>query len=212
MRNNISPFYFRVYDLERELVLRPPPGFEMGGSPRTRFPLVVLLLINEDDLECELGGESTVALVNVIHVKDSTCPMDSSFVYKLSKMVNGQTLNVTNLFSRAEEERGVSLCVVCLTDPVEVGLLPCRHFCVCEECYERLPNVKRCPICRSYIVKFFRHKAKAVPTPVENEQPFGGESPDHPDQAQQASVPEPLPSSSTFGWLSSKVSRLLKLD
>lgn len=198
--------------MEREILIRPPDGFELGPSPRSRFPLVVLLLINEDDIDREIGGDDTVALVNVIHVKDAVCPMDSSFVYKLSKMANGQTLNVTDLFARAEEEQGISICVVCLTDPVEVGLLPCRHFCVCEVCYERLPNVKRCPICRSYIVKFFRHKAKVAVEPFEPQQPFGNESSEQPDQAPEAATAQSTSSSSTFGWLSTKVSRLLKLD
>ena len=37
-------------------------------------------------------------------------------------------------------------CVVCLTEPKQVVLLPCRHFCVCAECYS---HIDKCPVCRS---------------------------------------------------------------
>ena len=37
-------------------------------------------------------------------------------------------------------------CVVCLTEQKEVLLLPCRHFCVCHECFI---HIDKCPVCRS---------------------------------------------------------------
>jgi hypothetical protein len=39
-------------------------------------------------------------------------------------------------------------CSVCLTNPRDTILLPCRHVCVCAECRAQLP---RCPICRASI-------------------------------------------------------------
>jgi hypothetical protein len=37
-------------------------------------------------------------------------------------------------------------CVVCLTDPKKVLLLPCRHLCLCANC---LPLITKCPVCRA---------------------------------------------------------------
>eukprot|EP01033_Poteriospumella_lacustris_P009520 gene9519-6823_t len=37
-------------------------------------------------------------------------------------------------------------CVVCLTDPKEILLLPCRHLCVCASCFV---FVDKCPVCRA---------------------------------------------------------------
>lgn len=37
-------------------------------------------------------------------------------------------------------------CVVCLTDPKEILLLPCRHLCVCAACFV---FVDKCPVCRA---------------------------------------------------------------
>jgi hypothetical protein len=37
-------------------------------------------------------------------------------------------------------------CVVCLTAPAHVALLPCRHYCVCADCLAQLNA--QCPVCR----------------------------------------------------------------
>lgn len=42
-----------------------------------------------------------------------------------------------------------TLCVVCQASPVHRALLPCRHACVCNECFARLIT---CPMCRAYII------------------------------------------------------------
>ena len=40
-------------------------------------------------------------------------------------------------------------CVICLTDPKEVAVYPCRHLCLCMACAEALPSQSnKCPICR----------------------------------------------------------------
>jgi hypothetical protein len=36
-------------------------------------------------------------------------------------------------------------CVVCLSSIKDITLLPCRHLCVCETCFQFL---EKCPICR----------------------------------------------------------------
>ena len=43
-------------------------------------------------------------------------------------------------------------CVVCQTSAVTCVLLPCRHACVCRQCFTR---VTQCPICRSHIMSYF---------------------------------------------------------
>lgn len=44
-------------------------------------------------------------------------------------------------------------CVVCLTDPKEVLLLPCRHLCVCYSCFA---FVDKCPVCRAFFEEYLR--------------------------------------------------------
>lgn len=42
------------------------------------------------------------------------------------------------------------LCLVCQDGVREVILLPCGHFCLCEQCSERISTT--CPVCRRIIV------------------------------------------------------------
>ena len=41
-------------------------------------------------------------------------------------------------------------CVICMTDPRDTIVLPCRHMCLCRGCAEVLRyQTNKCPICRS---------------------------------------------------------------
>lgn len=40
-------------------------------------------------------------------------------------------------------------CVVCLTNRKNTTVLPCRHFCMCNECAKALlRRTRTCPMCR----------------------------------------------------------------
>jgi hypothetical protein len=40
---------------------------------------------------------------------------------------------------------GANSCIVCMERPSDVAVVPCGHFCLCEECAAKCNN---CPICR----------------------------------------------------------------
>ena len=45
-----------------------------------------------------------------------------------------------------------ALCVVCISNPKTVLLLPCRHVCVCPECCEAMLQMEPlCPLCRANV-------------------------------------------------------------
>ncbi|NXN30554.1 MUL1 ligase, partial [Nycticryphes semicollaris] len=51
-------------------------------------------------------------------------------------------------------ERGETLkntCVICLSSIKSCIFLECGHVCSCKECYQALPQPKKCPICRQAI-------------------------------------------------------------
>lgn len=58
---------------------------------------------------------------------------------------------------RARDQQQVAKCVVCLTEPVEMVLMPCSHACTCVGCTQKLPRAAReaarqaCPMCSSGI-------------------------------------------------------------
>ncbi len=43
-------------------------------------------------------------------------------------------------------------CVICWNSPASHVLLPCRHACLCGNCFKRIEN---CPVCRTRVLSFF---------------------------------------------------------
>lgn len=104
--------------------------------------------------------------------------MDTNFVLKLSKLKNNQVLNVSHLYTQSEATDTGASCLICMTEPITIGLLPCKHFSLCEGCYLMLPTPKICPVCRSYVLKFFRHRPDADPHDHEEYTPVGTDEDD----------------------------------
>ncbi|XP_051127565.1 probable E3 ubiquitin-protein ligase LUL4 [Andrographis paniculata] len=62
-------------------------------------------------------------------------------IYGLAKP--GQSLN--------DRESGKD-CVICMIEPKDTAVLPCRHMCMCSDCAKTLMlQSNRCPICRELI-------------------------------------------------------------
>eukprot|EP00871_Galdieria_phlegrea_P003813 jgi/Galph1/4432/GphlegSOOS_G3045.1 len=58
--------------------------------------------------------------------------------------------------SRADESAS---CAICLSQPRDTTLLPCRHMCLCSECAQRLRFQSNCcPICRQSVQSFLQIK------------------------------------------------------
>ncbi|KAL1803869.1 hypothetical protein ACET3Z_032516 [Daucus carota] len=50
-------------------------------------------------------------------------------------------------------------CVVCMTEPRDTAVLPCRHMCMCSECSKALRlQSNKCPICRQPIEELMEIK------------------------------------------------------
>lgn len=52
-------------------------------------------------------------------------------------------------------------CVICLTEPCNTAVLPCHHFCLCDDCARILsaetdPTRRKCPVCRGTLGGFLR--------------------------------------------------------
>ncbi|KAK9293077.1 hypothetical protein L1049_021061 [Liquidambar formosana] len=50
-------------------------------------------------------------------------------------------------------------CVICMTEPKDTAVLPCRHLCMCSECAKELRlQSNKCPICRQPIQQLIEIK------------------------------------------------------
>ena len=68
--------------------------------------------------------------------------LNTHMTSNLSQTLNSQNSVITSVDQQEQ------LCVVCMSSPRSLALMPCGHIAVCSCCYDRL---KQCPICRSVI-------------------------------------------------------------
>ena len=165
----------------RDFLIDSPVSLQLGQAPRELYPLVVVMVRSGS----ETGGESSqvTALVNIIHLRDSTCPIPSqvlsTYIRQSSRLTllrqmflsdgeNSDTESAED--SETEDSLGVgektkARCVVCQVERVNRVALPCRHATSCQHCFDRLQA--RCPMCRALITSFF----KLYPDPVVSSPP-----------------------------------------
>ena len=84
------------------------------------------------------------SLVEKFH-KDTNQDVSSSADAEI--LLRRQLLHANEQLS---QERDKLLCVICVDAPREVLLKPCKHFCLCSKCTNRL---RECPICKQQIWK-----------------------------------------------------------
>ncbi len=117
-------------------------------SPRTRYPFVLIALI-DDKAQSDVGG-----VLSVIHVKDSAlCPLSTRILYTHLKHMDGRSTLLSAVFVDEDEDEERN-CAVCRDARITRVLFPCRHACLCKKCYKRLRD-DRCPMCRTRIDSFF---------------------------------------------------------
>uniref|UniRef100_V9KJJ0 Cell growth regulator with RING finger domain protein 1 n=1 Tax=Callorhinchus milii TaxID=7868 RepID=V9KJJ0_CALMI len=153
---------------------------DFGNLPRTRYPLVAMLtLAEEEDREVY----EIVSLVTVIHIPDEKYELTCRILYQYLLTAQGHVYDLKRLFISADDhslpsakpsekdERTKKIletfettedldshdesskdCVVCQNAPVNWVLLPCRHTCLCDHCVKYF---KQCPMCREFVRESF---------------------------------------------------------
>jgi ankyrin repeat protein len=70
-------------------------------------------------------------------------------------------LSLDAIAARMSASGDGTTCLVCMRNPADVLLLPCRHLCLCSDCHGGFDSMTklRCPICRTPVVE---HKPARV--------------------------------------------------
>lgn len=77
---------------------------------------------------------------------------------KQKLIVDGVTYLVQEIFGLENKEQdqqqsldeSIGECIICMANPRDTVILPCRHLCICNGCAETLRyKLNNCPICRS---------------------------------------------------------------
>mmetsp|Transcript_10848 Transcript_10848/g.27369 ORF Transcript_10848/g.27369 Transcript_10848/m.27369 type:complete len:201 (-) Transcript_10848:213-815(-) len=64
------------------------------------------------------------------------------------------------------DDEGGRECVICMTDPRDTTVLPCRHMCMCNKCAKVLRlQTNKCPICRCAVESLLQIKVKGADKP-----------------------------------------------
>ncbi|XP_054828158.1 cell growth regulator with RING finger domain protein 1 [Eublepharis macularius] len=155
---------------------------ELGPVPRSRYPLVALLtLADEEDREIY----DIISMVSIIHVPDDSYRLSCRILYQYLLLDQGQFHDLKQLFMSANsisppsshppsgertedrvllEKAGLAEddpepvdenskdCIVCQNRAVNWVLLPCRHTCLCDECVKYF---QQCPMCRQFVRESF---------------------------------------------------------
>ncbi|XP_013619251.1 PREDICTED: cell growth regulator with RING finger domain protein 1-like [Brassica oleracea var. oleracea] len=67
-------------------------------------------------------------------------------VRRLQAALSEQTDISKQEYEKLQDEK--ILCKVCIVEPIDVVLLPCKHHALCSTCYKKC---EICPICRALI-------------------------------------------------------------
>lgn len=119
------------------------------------YPIVIHCVIDE-------GGDSfphshsTICVVDH-HTSDGEYHLRAmkqkifaeGLCYLLQEIYGIENKNLTRPTSDEDEDNG-SECVICICEPRDTLILPCRHLCLCNSCADSLRyQANNCPICRA---------------------------------------------------------------
>lgn len=122
----------------------------------------ILLELNVPDSEGRRGAvEWTTAKLVAVPGSDGFAPLE---IMQQKVIFSGDTTERPSLEMQevygaeagVDGNEGRRECVVCMSEPRDTAMLPCRHMCLCGSCAEQLRGRTqyrsyRCPICRERI-------------------------------------------------------------
>lgn len=132
-------------------------------------------------LNCSVILILQAGLMQIVHLKNHTFPNTSTTLAQYIKMSTGHVHILQSLYVMDEHLREDDsdqefdgdtdvpisqppfkdiLCSVCQCSPVSRVIIPCRHVCLCTQCFEKVEN---CPICRGPILYYFKTRQDLQP-------------------------------------------------
>ncbi|NXV47278.1 CGRF1 protein, partial [Uria aalge] len=177
-------YFIKKNDKEEKYCQLPEDAqvVDFGPVPRSRYPLIALLtLADEEDREIY----DIISMVAVIHIPDDSYRLSCRILYQYLLLAQGQYHDLKQLFMSANstapspsdespgerstdrsllEKAGLAEdepelheenskdCVVCQNGTVNWVLLPCRHACLCDGC---IKYFQQCPMCRQFVKESF---------------------------------------------------------
>mmetsp|Transcript_12170 Transcript_12170/g.16812 ORF Transcript_12170/g.16812 Transcript_12170/m.16812 type:complete len:377 (+) Transcript_12170:23-1153(+) len=114
----------------------------------TVYPVAIIL--QAEELENNKSITAQITYATLIRCADGSCAIKP---VKQKILHNGKVYIVNQVFGIENEDTETGKeCVICMAEPRNTVLLPCRHLCLCAECAQALrQQTHKCPICRSTV-------------------------------------------------------------
>ncbi|ERN12352.1 probable E3 ubiquitin-protein ligase LUL2 [Amborella trichopoda] len=144
-------------------------------SPDEAFPLVIRAQAHHTTADASIEHQPGDPLPISVHAQITKAVIEmkdgATFQVKVAKQilwVDGVHYELQEIYgmgnlSVAEfdnDDQGKE-CVICMSEPRDTAVLPCRHMCMCSECANLLRRQSnRCPICRQPVDEILQIKVK----------------------------------------------------
>ncbi|XP_019151990.1 PREDICTED: probable E3 ubiquitin-protein ligase LOG2 [Ipomoea nil] len=137
------------------------------------FPLVIKAEASRDSQRdtvdgCTVSGQTNSQITQAVFEK--SCEPHVRIVKQIL-WVNGMRYELQEIYGigNSVDEEGEfdgndpgKECVICLSEPRDTTVLPCRHMCMCSGCAKVLRfQTNRCPICRQPVERLLEIKISA---------------------------------------------------
>ncbi|KAM7459285.1 hypothetical protein LguiA_036728 [Lonicera macranthoides] len=133
-------------------------------SPENAFPLVIsaetLSPTNEDERSSDTSSSDVsprMQITQAVIEKSDEGPFKARVVKQIL-WIDGfryelhEIYGIGNSAEDFNDNDSGKECVICMTEPKDTAVLPCRHMCMCSECAKALRvQSNKCPICRQTI-------------------------------------------------------------
>ncbi|XP_062179309.1 probable E3 ubiquitin-protein ligase LUL4 [Phragmites australis] len=144
---------------------------ELSNPSGEVFPLVVYAEAYPSPEEGDQPVNSTRAQITLAVIEKHSSELQVKVVkqilwiegvrYELQEIfgiVNSTEADVPN----ADDDDTGKECVICLTEPRDTAVIPCRHLCMCSECAKALRlQSNKCPMCRQPVEKLMEIKIRS---------------------------------------------------
>lgn len=150
----------------------------MHNGTSSTYPLIVVLSVTDSDL---LSDENTVSqqmtLATLCKGGDDVWEvktLQQKVLYQGFIYVVYDIYGIEQSLAEAAEE-----CVICLTEPRDTVVIPCRHMCVCHQCAQVLRyQANKCPICRGAVRSMIKLKVSKDNNKTQSTRESSGEESD----------------------------------
>lgn len=125
------------------------------NSEKDIYPIAIHCVIDEGS-ENLMHSHSTICVIDH-HTSDGEYHLRAmkqkifvdGLCYLLQEVYGIENKNLTRPTTDDDEDNG-SECVICICEPRDTLILPCRHLCLCNSCADSLRyQANNCPICRA---------------------------------------------------------------